>query len=249
MDVQDIAPGQDFTEAIEKTLSACDALVVVIGPRWLPLLEERLQRDDYVRYEVSAALRRKITVIPVLVGGGKMPTMKELPASLSDLCLRQAVEVRDSRFEDDIRVLARALSPVGRPPSRRKWLIAAAALPVAAAAAGIAYWKRSPRYEIDGKWIAELQKPNQRPFRVQLDLVVSNDRLDGHVAYPTGNGAIQDGKFENGRLTFFTSHVPNFESEPATIRWTGTIEGDSIRWTVSNRDGVARGIARRQLPQ
>src|SRR5215831_3485716 len=34
MDVEDIAPGQDFADKIEATISACQAVVVVIGPEW-----------------------------------------------------------------------------------------------------------------------------------------------------------------------------------------------------------------------
>ena len=44
MDVQDIAPGQDFADAIEKTISACQAVVVVIGPRWAENLKTTSRR-------------------------------------------------------------------------------------------------------------------------------------------------------------------------------------------------------------
>src|SRR5689334_11212532 len=79
MDVQDIVPGNDCAEAIEKTISACQAVVVVIGPRWAADLKERAGGDDFVLHEVSSALRRNITVIPVLVGGARMPSPSELP--------------------------------------------------------------------------------------------------------------------------------------------------------------------------
>jgi hypothetical protein len=52
MDVQDIAPGQDFADAIESTISACQAMIVIIGPRWASDLKERGDRSDFVLHEV-----------------------------------------------------------------------------------------------------------------------------------------------------------------------------------------------------
>ena len=121
----------------------------------------------------------------------------------------------------------------------------AAALLLSVAVAGV-LWKRQPRFDVNGVWIAEMQKPNQRPFRIRLDITESGGQLTGMVAYPTGDGAIQAGRLESGRLTFFTTHTPQFASEPVTIRWTGTVEGDQIRVTASDEGGVARGIAHRR---
>ena len=56
LDVQDIAPGQDFAEAIEKTISDCQAVVVVIGPRWAADLKSRGGGEDLVQHEISVAL-------------------------------------------------------------------------------------------------------------------------------------------------------------------------------------------------
>ena len=91
-----------------------------------------------------------------------------------------------------------------------------------------------------------MQKPNQRPFRIRLDLAESAGKLTGAVAYPTGDAAVQAGTLQSGRLSFFTVHTPQFASEPATIRWTGAVEGDEIRFTLADDNGVARGIARRR---
>src|SRR5229473_1808934 len=81
MDVQDIQPGQNFLQAIEQTLDRCDCLLAVIGPRWLEIMQARQAKgEDFVRHEVSVALARGKTVIPVLVGGAKMPDGDLLPA-------------------------------------------------------------------------------------------------------------------------------------------------------------------------
>src|SRR6185369_14890619 len=73
MDVQDIQPGQDFAQTIADTIAKCHVLVAVIGPRWLESLKQRAQREDFVEDEIAEALRRNMTVIPVLVNNAKMP--------------------------------------------------------------------------------------------------------------------------------------------------------------------------------
>ena len=96
MDIEDIQPGQHFVRSIEQTIGACDVVVAVIGPRWLEMLSERAQEaEDFVRHEIGIALARNITVIPVLVGGADLPPSDQLPAELSELSRRQAIEIRD----------------------------------------------------------------------------------------------------------------------------------------------------------
>jgi hypothetical protein len=259
LDVQDIAPGQDFAQAIERTITECQALVVIIGRRWVQALQERGEGEDFVRQEVSAALRSGVSVIPVLVGGAMMPRAVELPQSLAALSRRQAVEIRDGRFDDDVKILIEALqkipglSPVAVHRRRRMWLWILMAALCGAAIVGAVLWKGAapgkpvvPPFDIAGTWIAEMQKPGQRPFRVKLELSGMGGQLIGSAAYPTGTAAIQAGKFENGSLSFFTVHTPDFASEPATLRWTGTIEGGNLRLTEADANGVATGVARRQ---
>ena len=88
MDIQDIHPGQNFVTSIEDTIATCDCVIVVIGPQWLETVQKRVQSgDDFVRHEVSSALKRQITVIPVLVGRASMPAAADLPAELAELSL------------------------------------------------------------------------------------------------------------------------------------------------------------------
>lgn len=252
MDVQDIAPGQDFADSIEQTISSCQAVVVVIGPRWAADLKARSGGEDFVRHEVAVALRRKVTVIPVLVGGAVMPSARDLPEGLTALSRRQALEIRDARFDDDAKLLAAALrQATGLDPSpsrprlkRWSWILAAALL--LAMMAGVLSRKTQPPFDVNGVWIAEIQKPGQRPFRVRLDLAAAGERLTGSVAYPTGEGAIRDGVLKSGTLAFYTVHMPQFATSEATVRWTGVVEGSGIRLTESDDSGVGRGIATRR---
>jgi hypothetical protein len=89
-DVVAIAPGQDFTAAIDRALDDCDAVLAVIGPGWrtaaTPQGAPRLfDADDYVRLELARALDRNVRVVPVLVGGAALPAASELPDDLKGL--------------------------------------------------------------------------------------------------------------------------------------------------------------------
>ena len=252
MDVQDIVPGQDFAQAIENTISACQAVIVIIGPRWVADLKQRGGRDDFVLHEVSVALGRNVTVIPVLVGGTTMPSAADLPENIAALSRRQALEIRDARFEDDAKLLVQALRRVpgfsgALAPARRRTLawIAAGAVLLIAAWIGIARWKQPPVTDVNGVWIAEMQKPNQRPFQARLDLAAADGRLTGTVAYPTGDGTIQGGTLRSNQLAFFTTHTPQFATEAATIRWSCVIGTNQLQCTEADDNGVARGTARR----
>ncbi len=122
MDVDTIALGLDFVEAIETAVGSCDALLAVIGRQWLDITDTTGQRrldnpEDFVRLEIATALDRNIRVIPVLVGNASMPRSTDLPEALQQLVRRQALEVSD-RFHPDVDRLIAALETVlGAAPS------------------------------------------------------------------------------------------------------------------------------------
>jgi hypothetical protein len=103
--------------------------------------------------------------------------------------------------------------------------------------------------DIDGDWIAELQKAGQRPYRIRLTLARAGSQVVGTVRYPTGDTSILDGEYADGRMTFHTTHVPQFESVPATIRFQARVDGDVITLTTADDAGVATGSARRVAPE
>ena len=75
-DVESIAPGVDFEEALDQALSACAVMLVVIGPRWLSITDaegrRRLEQPgDWIRTEVARALERKVRLIPVMLEQGR----------------------------------------------------------------------------------------------------------------------------------------------------------------------------------
>jgi TIR domain len=115
MDIDSLDPGEDFAEAIEKSVGSCDILIAVIGQRWLDARDvdgtRRLDKpDDFVRLEISTALKRGIRVMPVLVDGASMPKSTQLPDDLQPLVRRQAVEVTHNRFATDSERIINAIN-------------------------------------------------------------------------------------------------------------------------------------------
>ncbi len=114
MDVAGIEPGVDFRQAIDKNVSGCGVLLAMIGPTWATLTgrdgTRRLDNpEDYVRLEISTALKRGIPVIPVLVHDAKMPALDQLPEDLKDLRYRNSVELTHARWNSDVTLLVGAL--------------------------------------------------------------------------------------------------------------------------------------------
>ena len=94
MDFDSIPYGVDFREHIRQTLEQVNALVVIIGPHWSESREgvRRIdESNDFVRFEVKAALERGIAVIPVLVNNATMPTSEQLPGDIEGLAFRNAL--------------------------------------------------------------------------------------------------------------------------------------------------------------
>ncbi|NMG75427.1 ankyrin repeat domain-containing protein [Aromatoleum diolicum] len=115
-DVDSIGAGEDFADAIRHKIHQSDVLLVLIGRDWLTATDDeghwRLADDkDFVRVEIVTALKRKIRVIPVLLQDAAMPRAKDLPADLAALAQRNAFEIRDTSFDQDIAQLIHVLAP------------------------------------------------------------------------------------------------------------------------------------------
>lgn len=106
MDVHDIDLGVDFVDRIEKAVASCDVLIALIGKKWLTASNGSNRRlddpNDFVRLEVSSALKRDIRVIPILVDATTMPKSEELPDNLKLLARRNALVAINTSFNDDI---------------------------------------------------------------------------------------------------------------------------------------------------
>jgi len=231
IDIDTIPLGTDFAAVLNEHLNACTLMLAVIGPDWLTIADEagppRLENaQDYVRQELAAGLARGIPLIPLLVGGARMPAEATLPEDLRALSRRQGFIVGDARFHRDIGDLIRALEEKSGFKGGDK--------------------KLSEATDIGGDWMAEVLGTAGTTYRIDMALEVFQNKLFGTVRYPTGQGGILEGKVENGTLSFHTEHVPQFKSEKATIHFAGKIEKDGIAFRMQSADGLAPFTVKRK---
>ncbi|HXV80090.1 MAG TPA: toll/interleukin-1 receptor domain-containing protein [Candidatus Binatia bacterium] len=114
IDIADIAPGENFVHRIDRALDAVDAVIVLIGEKWLTVADDQSRPRiedpaDMVHVEIATALRRNKRVFPVLVGGAKMPAGSELPSPLKGLAQLNAIEITDTRWAYDVGCLIDAV--------------------------------------------------------------------------------------------------------------------------------------------
>ena len=114
-DIDAITPGAKFAKVIAERIENCDALIAIIGTDWLRAEDGEGTRrlddpDDWVKAEIREALTRDKLVIPVLVEGARMPKDSELPAAIAALAGCHAIEISESRFDDDAKRLLGALN-------------------------------------------------------------------------------------------------------------------------------------------
>lgn len=108
LDVDDIPAGQDFVDYIEDRLNSSGVLIALIGKRWQS--SRVSDAHDYVRREIAGAISRGITIVPVLIDGGKMPAAEKLPEDLAALPRVNALQLSHDRFSRDVEALFDTIS-------------------------------------------------------------------------------------------------------------------------------------------
>jgi formylglycine-generating enzyme required for sulfatase activity len=136
----DMGAGTKFPEMLEMRLADCKVLLALIGPGWLNAQDDEGRRrlddpEDWVRLEISRALDRKITVIPIRVDGTELPKKAELPEDIRGLVDHQAAVVGAEGFRNEMAIARDIRAIPNRTPPRRAWLIAGGAAGVAAVVA------------------------------------------------------------------------------------------------------------------
>lgn len=121
-DKEEIPYGRDFVAFLEQTLFRCHVVVAYIGPKWLSLLQERLNsaETDFVHVELAKALEWQIPIIPVLPKGVDMPPVNLLPYDLQPLVRYNAVMLKvnadnfrnDQTFVNDVLGLSKRIEQI-----------------------------------------------------------------------------------------------------------------------------------------
>ncbi len=120
-----IPPGARFEDGLLRGVWRSDALVAVIGKRWLDASRTRGKRaldnpDDWTRRELQEAFSHGVTVIPLLVNGADRLSPEQLPDELRELAQRQYLRFDHRDPDADLRKLVARLaaldgSPVNTP--------------------------------------------------------------------------------------------------------------------------------------
>lgn len=110
----DIAAGENFVEAIRRSVESSTVVLAIVGRRWLDAsdAEGRRRLDDpadFVRLEIELALQARVPVVPVLVEGATMPAADELAPLLEAFARCQAVELSETRWQYDFDRLVETL--------------------------------------------------------------------------------------------------------------------------------------------
>lgn len=140
----DMRAGAKFPDILQQRLAECKVLVALIGPGWLSAHDEEGRRridssNDWVRLEITHALRRNVTVIPVCVNGAVLPTRNELPDDIRGLLDHQAVSVTTTGFRNEMAGLARDIRALPSAHGGRRLAAAVASVLVVLAASALIY--------------------------------------------------------------------------------------------------------------
>jgi hypothetical protein len=140
VDVDSVAPGEDFVRKIENSIRSSGTFLAVIGANWLsaatPQGQRRIDLDgDFIRLEVRTALATGMRIVPVLVDNAPMPRAEDLPEDVRQFVRHNAVHLNHTTFTRDIQTL---LDLLDAKPAKPKPKLPALALPVGAAAVVLA---------------------------------------------------------------------------------------------------------------
>lgn len=101
-----IGPGEIFDKEIFAAIRSADVLLALIGPNWLTVTDGRGNRKldnprDFVRREISEAIRHGVRVVPVLLGAARI-TEDQLPSDIAALASYQDISIRAREIHHDL---------------------------------------------------------------------------------------------------------------------------------------------------
>lgn len=102
--------GDDYAECLDRAIRHCSVVLAVVGPRWLGANDgtgrSRLSDpDDWVYRELAQAFAAGKRVVPVLLGGARLPAPADLPTGITRLARCQYRRIDYRQFKADVAVL------------------------------------------------------------------------------------------------------------------------------------------------
>jgi len=105
MDMASLEYGDDYQEHIMKEIEQSSVQLVVIGTHWLTITKDGKRRlddpNDIIIQELTAAHRRGIPIIPLIVGGADFPQSEQLPETIQFLANKHGQLHQDITFAAD----------------------------------------------------------------------------------------------------------------------------------------------------
>jgi hypothetical protein len=233
-------------------------MLVMMGHSWASLTDEQGARridnpGDYPRMEVSAALKRGIRVIPVLVGNTPLPKREELPSVIAGLVDRIVLRLSREDFDADMKRLmssvARDLPQITWTEMRWKTLAVAMLLlfgiltyikfgrSLLSRMSGTKTSSSSAKVlNISGKWgtplIQNVYAPTE-PSTIVFEFTQSGDKVMGSVvemaadAKTASTKGIVEGKIRDNVLSFYTKGETTWDAGnaiPYKETYTGVLQ-------------------------
>lgn len=96
--------------------------------------------------------------------------------------------------------------------------------------------------DVTGKWTAEVQGRGGNTMTVTMNLKADGNTLTGTVSGRNGDTDISDGKIDGNNLSFTV--VREFNGNQFKQNYKGTLDGDTIHFTVTMEGGQGQGRSR-----
>lgn len=106
MDLFSMHPGEPFPWAIQQSVAHCELVIALVGPKWSNRDAQGKRRldsaFDYVRRELTAGLDRRIPILPLVLPGGTIPNVHDLPDEMQGFEQLQMLELNPRHWRADV---------------------------------------------------------------------------------------------------------------------------------------------------
>ncbi len=276
MDLEDIAPGQNFSTVLNQNLDTASVVLVLIGPNWLSATHEdgkrRLEDErDYVRFEIVESLRLNKRVIPVLLNATPMPQSNDLSVDLQAFVFCQALQLTDANFDRDVATLIHAIGGTRPDFSLPKKLVVGGLLLALMVAGGLFINKkmREPQTgvptptsipvaetvtnaDITGTWQGEVvYEWDHSKYTERFQFKPIADVLTGTASFLTVPRGIQGLELKGNTISFETHTKGSMGDKEINYvhHYRGKVNGDAMHLVMQTTGGYDAAMPREIVAQ